>query len=414
MMIAKARSSHVPLRLEGRWLFLARLMWVVVLLLAVGKTAIGMPSYYAGINSICTASREDCRTSKSLNPQQAQALESAGLSLTAYAVLRMASKVITSIVWGGLGLAIFLLQPKDWMAFIASAMMIVFISSGYDSSILLAYPSLGTAAELIFDLGNILLFLFIGLFPNGRFSPRWMRWYWLGIVLLSIFPPPGGGDIYLGIFWLSFLLLGSYSLVYRYRKESAAVERQQTKLFVFGFAAFAGSVMASSALSNMLPEIGIGRLLVEHFLFDAAGLLIPMSIGFSILRYRLWDIDLIIRRTLVYTLLTACMALVYLGAVTLLQSLFQSVSGQSSTIAIVLSTLAIAALFNPLRNRIQAFIDRRFYRQKYNAEQALDQFASLARSETDLDMLTGQLVHMVKETVQPEQVRLWLTSKSKL
>jgi hypothetical protein len=413
MMIAKARSSHVPLRLEGRWLFLARLMWVVVLLLAVGKTAIGMPSYSAEINSICTASREECRTSKSLNPQQAQGLGSAGVSLTAYAGLRMAWKVINSIVWGGLGLAIFLLQPRDWMAFIASAMMIVFISSGYDSSILLAYPSLGTAAELIFDLGNILLFLFIGLFPNGRFSPRWMRWYWLAIVLWVIFPSPAG-DVYITILWLSFLLLGSYSLVYRYRNESSAVERQQTKLFVFGFAAFAGTIMAGAALSAMLLEIGIGQLLVEHFLFDAAGLLIPMSIGFSILRYRLWDIDLIIRRTLVYTLLTASMALVYMGAVTLLQSLFQSVSGQSSTIAIVLSTLAIAALFNPLRNRIQAFIDRRFYRQKYNAEQALEQFASLARSETDLDMLTGQLVHMVKETVQPEQVRLWLTSKSKL
>jgi hypothetical protein len=136
--------------------------------------------------------------------------------------------------------------------------------------------------------------------------------------------------------------------------------------------------------------------------------MLPLAVGFSILRYRLWDIDLIIRRTLVYSFVTASLVIVYFGVVSLLQAVFSTTSGQSSPLSVVLSTLAIAALFNPLRIRFQDVVDKRFYRQKYNAEQALSGFAALARQETDLDILTGQVVEVVEQTVQPEQVSLWL------
>jgi hypothetical protein len=158
------------------------------------------------------------------------------------------------------------------------------------------------------------------------------------------------------------------------------------------------------ALLMSLPGVEF----LSELLFSLLPVLLPVALAIAILRYRLFDIDVIIRRTLVYGLLTILLGVVYLGGVTVLQSLFTAASGQSSTLSIVLSTLIIAALFSPLRQRLQEFIDRRFYRQKYNAEQALAEFSTLASQETDLAILTGQLVGVVQETLQPQQVSLWL------
>jgi hypothetical protein len=135
----------------------------------------------------------------------------------------------------------------------------------------------------------------------------------------------------------------------------------------------------------------------------------PLSIVVSILRYRLWDIDVVIRKTLVYTVLTVLLGLVYFGSVILLQQLFGALTGiEQSTLAVVVSTLVIAALFTPPRRRIQDAIDRRFFRKKYNAQQVLAKFAITARDETDLDALLAELVRMVDETLQPEHLSVWL------
>ena len=142
-------------------------------------------------------------------------------------------------------------------------------------------------------------------------------------------------------------------------------------------------------------------------------LAIPLAIGIAILRYRLWDIDLIIRKTLQYALLTGLLALVYFGSVILLQSLVENLTGERSPLVIVLSTLAIAALFNPLRIHVQDFIDRRFYRRKYNAEQALTQFAATTRDEVDMQKLTAALLDVVEESMKPEKTSLWLKNDPK-
>ncbi|GAB4577600.1 MAG: hypothetical protein Fur0022_03310 [Anaerolineales bacterium] len=152
------------------------------------------------------------------------------------------------------------------------------------------------------------------------------------------------------------------------------------------------------------PLEGVVRTLFFLLTFNVPSL----GISLAILQHRLWDIDVILRRTLQYSILTGLLALIYFGLVVIFQSLFSTISNQQSPIFIVLSTLTIAALFNPLRHRVQEFIDRRFYRKKYNAEQALARFAEVARDEVDMDKLTAALIGVVDETVQPERITLWL------
>ena len=204
--------------------------------------------------------------------------------------------------------------------------------------------------------------------------------------------------------------------VYRYHKVSTTIQRQQTRWVVLGVAleivifvlvllpgAFWMPIQTSPRILVMYFLIGIPLILISTLLF-------PLSVALAIFRYRLWDIDLVIRRTLQYSLLTGLLSLVYFGGVAVLQTGLDIIGGKSSPVVIVLTTLLVAAIFNPLRRRIQAFIDRRFYRQKYDAEKALAEFAETARSETDLEQISTHLLKTVQDTLQPDGLSLWLSS----
>jgi hypothetical protein len=184
------------------------------------------------------------------------------------------------------------------------------------------------------------------------------------------------------------------------------VERQQIKWLAFSGVVFC-AVFAAGPFLWALPQ-SPATAWIWPVLFLAGASTIPVAVGIAILRYRLYDIDLIINRTLVYGSLTAILALVYLGGVVALQGTFRTLTGQESTLAVVASTLAIAALFNPLRRRIQHFIDRRFYRRKYDAVKTLAAFSAKLRDETDLNALNAELMGVVRETMQPAHASLWL------
>jgi hypothetical protein len=330
------------------------------------------------------------------------------------------------------------------------------ISGEYAAYALLANPEtlLGGKAMLWISLWawivmfGLIVFLLL-LFPTGRLpSHRWRTFAWLSaaltlvaVILVAISPDAvldtlGSSDDGrlsltnpLGVEGLpnlyrpvqaSVLALGlvAAASVVMGRRGARGIERQQIKWLLYAGAIwFVGNVLRTLVFS---PMEGVWwGVWVGYLLVGVGGLGGPIAIGIAILRYRLYEIDTLINRTLVYGALTAALVAVYFGGVATTQAIFRAFTGQEQQpqLAIVVSTLLIAALFNPLRRRIQAFIDRRFYRRKYDAARTLADFSTRLRNETDLDALNAELVGVVRETMQPAHVSLWLrpdtTSKGK-
>jgi hypothetical protein len=261
-----------------------------------------------------------------------------------------------------------------------------------------------------------LVVVFFYLFPDGRAVLRWPAPVIVGWAIvqgIDAFDPnwPSGvpGGPLTGLTWLAVLASVIYVQFYRYRKVSTPAERQQTKWIVYSFVvgvlgfALTLSLFNLSGLANTLLFAVLGTTALYVFL-----LIIPLAIGFSMLRYRLWDVDVLINRTLVYGLLSASLVAVYIGGVIVLQVVFRALSGQGSGLAVALSTLLIAALFQPLRRGIQSFIDRRFYRRKYDADRTLVSLSARLRDDVDLDDVTTAILTVVQDTMQPAHVSLWL------
>jgi hypothetical protein len=323
-------------------------------------------------------------------------------------------------LWLGLGLSGALLQLAG--SYSAYALVV-------EPDSLPAPRTVGSVLGVGWGMAFILLPYLLLLFPTGRLpSRRWRPVAWAilvaGAVLLMIglftpgtsgigpFENPLGVGGVLGeaIVFLSavvvFILfvaivLSALSLVFRYRR-AGGVERQQLKWFALAAVLFGGSLIFSGFLGQDLP--GVWDALFETVTFMG----LYVAVGVAILRYRLYDIDVIINRTLVYGTLTTMLVGMYVASIVVLQGLLRALTGHESQLAIVASTLVVAALFNPLRGRIQGFIDRRFYRRKYDAAKTLAAFSAKLRDETDLDALSDDLVGVVRETMQPAHVSLWL------
>jgi hypothetical protein len=208
---------------------------------------------------------------------------------------------------------------------------------------------------------------------------------------------------------MGFFLVGVVSLVLRWRRSSGEA-RQQMKWLTFHMAT-TGTLFVTVELIGQLfyPSIFDGWF--YFFVLLPFWLGLPVVLGLAIFKYRLYDIDIIIRKSLVYTALTLTLGATYLLSIITLQAIFVELTGQTSTLAVVASTLGIAALFGPLRTRVQAFIDRRFFRKKYDAQQVLVQFAARTQQEADLDALSSDVITTVQETLEPEEVKLWLVRR---
>ena len=325
-------------------------------------------------------------------------------------------------------------NPIGWICLaIGLILALEAVADGYHVYALQTRPGSLPGGEYMAWLGNWTwapALLLIGtfmvlLFPDGRLpSRRWRVVAWLSVAALisisvsyaflpgrldeapNVTNPLGiesAGSALEFVYTWDLLLLplcfvaSALSMVLRFRRATGVV-RQQIKWF-----AAAAVLQAMAFFFYSVVPSGV----VEDFVaLTFAGL--PVAVGIAILRHRLYDIDVVINRALVYGPLTVTLAGVYLGAVVALQYLFRALTGQESQLAVVASTLAIAALFVPLRRQVQGFVDRRFYRKKYDARETLAAFSARLRNETDLDRLGDELVEVVGETVQPEHASLWL------
>jgi hypothetical protein len=406
-------TSTATTRLAGAFLIVARTVWLILVIPSVGLFLASLLVSYQQSLIVCVHPAT-CNLSGELPVQMQHSLARVGISVSGFAALLTIFFAITAAVWYAVGFLIFWRRSDDWLALLAAFFLVMFnvtTSGNTINALQFAYPLLALPLSLVNFLGQVALLVFLLLFPNGRLVPRWMGLILLLVILeqcLALFPSvTASWPMWLG--GLGFLVIYSaiiYSQIYRYRRVSTSSQRQQTKWIVLGVTVAIGGVTCILCLSFFPNNEYFG--VASLFLWPLALLLIPLSIGFSILRYRLYDIDVLINRTLVYGALTILLALLYFGLIFGLQYLLRGIVSQHNSVAIVVSTLAIAAVFQPLRHRIQAIIDRRFYRRKYDAAQIVEAFSVTLRNELDLTQLREHLISVVQDTMQPEHISLWL------
>ena len=401
-------------RLQGQRLILARAAWAALVILTLGLFVAMLPAYFTQLQTVCVGSA--CATSQP-TLADAQTPQTLGLSLNNYATFMFILTIIAALACFIVSGVLFWRRSDDWMVLLV-ALTLVMVGTAYTTYALQQGHSTWQLPALIL---NILtyggLFLVYSLFPDGRFVPRWMCWFtivWIAWgAIYTFFPNLPSARLIHNVVWLCELAGIAAALVYRYRHEFGMVQRQQTKWVVFGIAVPITLVICLKIPALLFPSLGVPGSLYNlasgpGFLFALIPL--PITIGIAIMRARLWDIDVIINRSLVYFVLTVALVLVYAASVLLLQRLFYVLTGQNSVFAQIASTLAIALLFQPLLHRIQIIIDRRFYRHKYDTAKAIAAFGAQLRQrkEMDLTILTSDMLKVVEETMQPEHVSLWL------
>jgi hypothetical protein len=382
-------KSRRSTRLQGPWLALLRLAWVILSVLAFIIFIASLPAYLADQLKSYTVG---------------------------YAVFLLSLGILVALVWIIVAVLIFWRKSDDWMALLVSYMLVLMGAST------ITYPSdaIPSAWQILSGVMNLiafdLLFLVFCLFPTGRFVPRWIPWFgllflgWGVIAFLPIIPRSFGLLFAFGLYFF----LGGFVVaqLYRYHSVSSRTERQQTKWIVFGVTATYLIELVLNLGAYLFPSVFSTTSLANVILLplgNAIPILIPLSFGFAILRYRLWDIDVIIHRTLVYSTLTILLAVIYEVSVFTLQSLTSGLTFiRGNQLAIVVSTFLIGGLFKPLYDRTRAFIDRRFYRRRYDAARTVAAFSETIRDEVDLNQLGIKLMAVVQETMQPAHVSLWL------
>ena len=388
-----------------------RITWVILAVVVLGLDAAGIPYAYAQYESLCTQNAQVCAEESLLTPESALQLEEAGISRGFYAAYQgVGIETVFTLVCFAVAAVIFLRRSDDRMALFACFVLLIFGGAGAAGTMQAlteAQPAFWFPVNLLDYISQVCFGVFFYLFPDGRFAPRWTRWLALAAALVFVpdifFPDSPVAAVTDPLF---FFFVGSLVVaqVYRYRRVSTPEQRQQTKWVVFGFAAALVGFTAVVLITAFVPAIRdagpLGVMIFSTIIYGFL-LLIPLSIGVAILRSRLYDIDVVINRALVYGSLTTLLVLIYVGGVVGSQYVFLALTGQGST-------LAIAALFNPLRRRIQGSIDRLFYRRKYDAAKTLEEFSAKLRDETDLDSLNTELLFVVRETMQPAHVTLWL------
>jgi serine phosphatase RsbU (regulator of sigma subunit) len=402
-------------------LAIARILWVALLVFALGYFIGSIPVHFRQLQIIVQSPQVWIQ----LTYEDAISLRGIGLSMQFYALYLVSLETLVMLLFVVMALFIFASRRNDSMATFASAVAILYgvtsvpsIQALAESHILPQLP-----VDLLFALGLGLPLVLFYIFPDGKFVPSWTIWLamiWISWITISAFFPAIYPDRM--AFPLPFIIksawyaTGIYAQIYRYFRSSSRLQQQQTKWVVFGFVAVFGGFLLFNLpflLNESIHLTGLSRVIYIMTAYPLLALfpslLVPVSIGLAVLRYKLWDIDILINQTIVYSLLTGLLVIMYFSIVIVLQSLFGIASGQNrSGLVNIISTLSIAAVFVPLRTRIQSGIDQRFFRSKYDATQILAAFNSTLREEIDLSRLTERLEQVIIDTMQPAYLLTWL------
>ena len=430
-----SNRGDAPLR--GLQLRLLQALWLVLVLFDLATLIFTLPAYYHALFTICSGPLVSCQITDQLNTQTLATLHLAGFSLNTYAFYVVLLDLLTTLSFLLVGAVIIWRRANTWMGLFVSFLLLNFGSLGVSFAHVNGIGSSNPIVNILINVSNILTILtylclafFFFTFPDGRLVPRWSwtlislwaanTFFWIAPLdspfNLTNWPP------LLEACWLSVVFGGSAcTQLYRFLRAASPIQRQQIKWLLYGFVPVIVLPICFTLYMTFVPSLnkpgaflvntpGSFLLIVTLPLYRFYYLPVPFCIGIALLRYRLWDIDIIINRTLVYGLLTGILASIYFGLILALQFLFSRISGQTaqSPLIIVGSTLVIAALFQPLRHRIQNTIDRRFYRRKYDARHTVASFSATLRSEVDLAQLSEQLLTVVEETMQPAHVSLWI------
>lgn len=408
----------IPVVKKSRWFSIVRFFVLAISLAQIIKALWNLPAFYRSLVNLQPGTFFQDWTSTELQG----AVEALSLSPALVGTFLFATSLMCLLTFWSVAALLFWRSSTSWTGLLAGYILIG-TGVGFSSQVMTPVGLLPWE-QAIYNAFVILLwptfFVLLYMFPDGRFVPRWTRILfplpYIIFILVGFSGSQNTPDALAIILLFVVLVPGVFSQIYRYHYVSNPIQRQQTKWVVFVLGMFAAFTILTSVVALLSPGLRehnstgfIYLILVDRLLSFVLAALLPVSIGFSILRYRLWEIDVIIRRTLIYGALTLTLGFIYLSVILIVQELFQFMTGtHQSPLAIVLSTLSIAALFSSLRRRIQNDIDRRFYRRKYDAEKMLRSFSATARDEVEMEQLTEHLIKVVEESMQPEHVNLWL------
>jgi signal transduction histidine kinase len=404
--------GEAEMHLRGRLLVLARVAWVVIALLALGLFIASLPNYFAFLHVLCTGTSVACRNSGQLTHDDLRSLQAAGLSLDFFATYWVAVYIIFTVVYATIGAVIFWRKSDDRMALFTS-LALVLLPGGFNSSELATLPSaLLLPGQIAAFLGNSSMFLFFYLFPTGRFVPRWTRWLSVGVIVLwavdAFFPSLSfNSSIYFSVALLGFAGSVLVAQIYRYRRVSSVVQRQQTKWVVFGISIGFGGFLVLDIFSTFFSSLIQGQFAISIIgtAFYLVLLIIPLSIGIAILRSRLWDIDIIINRTLVYGLLTAIVVGLYILVVGGLSTLLQV---RGNLIISLLATGLIAMLFQPLRSRLQLAVNRLTYGDRDDPYRIISRLGTHLEATLTSDAILPTVVETVAQALRLPYVTIEL------
>lgn len=401
-----------------RWLRPARALWLALVVPAYALWLAQLPAYIWALRHPTVGAAPDIAIQLGL--ADLQRLHAWGLSLAVYAGVLIALTLLFQLTYAAVGLLLFWRRAYDRMAFFASFALMMLPFAFAPLTLGMLPPAWRWIIPVIAVLGNGSLILCGYLFPDGRFAPRWIRALAL-LLLLYCVVAATLPEAQLNRSDASLLVLLGFALsvlpvqIYRYRAVSTPYQRQQTKWVVLGIVVGVIGNIAARTLHVviLIPLWGASALAfgAQVALVMLAMLAIPLAVGVAIFSSHLWDIDLVIHRTVLYSSLSALLAGIYAATVVILQTLIHPFTGlqRPGPLVITISTLLVAAGANPLRRWLQDVIDRRFYRRKYQRERVLTAYAHTLLGETELSQLRQGLLTVVDETMQPTHLSLWLS-----